>query len=96
MNNYSIKKTPIDIRLELAKKHRVLRKKMHWSQEELARRSGVSLGSVKRFESIGQISLESLLKLVFVLGRLNEFEQLLQPQKDLKAIEQLFSDNARK
>jgi transcriptional regulator with XRE-family HTH domain len=37
------------------------------TQEGLAKRSGVSLGSLKRFESSGHISLESLLKLALVL-----------------------------
>lgn len=46
------------------------------TQEGLANKSGVSLGSVKRFEQTGQISLESLLKIALVLGCLDEFKNL--------------------
>ena len=47
---------------------------MGYIQTECATRSGVSLGSLKRFESSGQISLESLLKLAFVLECLGDFD----------------------
>ena len=90
MNKYSIDKLPGDVLLELARKHKKLRKQKGLSQNELAERSGVSLGSLKRFETKGQVSLESLLKLVFVLGRLSDFEGVLKPDKDLKHIEKLF------
>jgi transcriptional regulator with XRE-family HTH domain len=46
------------------------------TQEGLANKSGVSLGSVKRFEQTGQISLESLLKIALVLECLDEFKNL--------------------
>ncbi|MGB6151312.1 MAG: helix-turn-helix transcriptional regulator [Pricia sp.] len=90
MNKYSIDKLPGDVRLELTHKHKKLRKQKGLSQIELAERSGVSLGSLKRFETKGQVSLESLLKLVFVLGRLSDFENVLKPDQDLKHIEKLF------
>ena len=95
MNKYSIDKLPGDVRLELAHKHKKLRKRKGLSQIELAERSGVSLGSLKRFETKGQISLESLLKLVFVLGRLSDFETVLKPDKDLKHIEKLFDSKKK-
>ena len=44
--------------------------------EKFAEISGVSLGSLKRFESTGEISLISLLKLAIVLDCAEEFEQL--------------------
>jgi transcriptional regulator with XRE-family HTH domain len=90
MNKYSIEKLPRDTRFELAEKHKKLRKQKGLSQSELAERSGVSLGSLKRFETKGQVSLESLLKLVFVLGRLADFETVLKPMENLKYIEKLF------
>lgn len=43
------------------------RKTLKLSQEELAKRSGVSFCSVKRFENTGEISLTSLLKIAVVL-----------------------------
>jgi len=65
------------------------------TQTELAERSGVSLGSLKRFESTGKISLESLLKLLNILGSLHEFENILKIGEDLKSVEKLFSDKTR-
>ena len=47
---------------ELVLKVQQLRKKNGISQFELFKRSGVSFGSIKRFETTGQITLESLLK----------------------------------
>ena len=81
--------------LMLAKRHKVLRKKAGFSQQELADRSGVSLGSIKRFERTGLISLESLLKLSHLLNRLDDFDKLLEDQNNLEDIEKLFSDKTR-
>jgi len=76
---FSIDKQPSEIALLLAQKTRVLRKDKGYSQKELAERCGVSLGSIKRFEQSGQISLESLLKIAHLLGKLNDFESILNP-----------------
>ncbi len=78
-------KLPHEVSEDLAQKSRLLRKGKNLSQQQLAARSGVSLGSLKRFESTGQISLESLLKIAMVLGRLSDFEALFQPQDTLPA-----------
>ncbi|MCL2024390.1 MAG: helix-turn-helix domain-containing protein [Coriobacteriia bacterium] len=40
---------------------------MGLSQQRLAAKSGVSLGSIKRFERVGEISLTSLIKVAFAL-----------------------------
>ncbi len=95
MNKYSLYKLPTDIIKETAQKHRTLRRHLKMSQAELAKRSGVSLGSLKRFEQTGRISFESLLKLAQILGRLKEFEPLFELQEDLEEIEKLFSDETR-
>ncbi|MEM8523194.1 MAG: helix-turn-helix transcriptional regulator [Bacteroidota bacterium] len=95
MNNYSVSKLPTDVLQETAQKHRALRKQMQLSQADLAERSGVSLGSLKRFEQTGKISFEHLLKLAHVLGRLPEFEQLFLPIENLDRIESLFSDKMK-
>ncbi|OHX66714.1 helix-turn-helix domain-containing protein [Flammeovirga pacifica] len=90
---YSVNKTPNSVLQEISNKIRAIRKTYKYSQEELAKRSGVSLGSLKRFESTGKISLESLLRLMHVFGRLEEFDNILLPQKDMSEIEKLFSDD---
>jgi len=66
-------KTPTDLMHELSAKFKERRKSLGLTQTELATRSGVSLGSLKRFEGSGQIALESLLKLALVLECLGDF-----------------------
>lgn len=88
---YSLIATPHEVSLTLAQKHRVLRKQLKLSQEEMAERSGVSLGSLKRFENTGKISLESFLKLIHLLGRLSELDKLLLPEENMEEIEKLFT-----
>jgi len=90
MKNYSIKKTPSQVQLELAERFKKLRKDKKLSQSELADKSGVSLGSIKRFEYTGQISLESLLKLAHLFDRLDDFEEVFLVDEDLKKMEKLF------
>jgi transcriptional regulator with XRE-family HTH domain len=75
-------KTPKEIRQEIsarAKEHRLAR---NISQKELAARSGVSLGSIKRFESSGLVSLASLLEISLVLGNLGDFDGLFAAGED--------------
>ena len=65
--------------MDLARRLRELRLAKGWKQSTLADRSGVSLASLRRFEGSGKVSLQSLLKLVFALGRLDDFEAVLEP-----------------
>ncbi|WP_340073713.1 helix-turn-helix transcriptional regulator [Leptobacterium sp. I13] len=90
MGKYSINKVPSDILLLIAQNVVALRKEKGWTQQELSEKSDVSYGSIKRFETTGQISLESLLKIVESLKRLSEFEDILLPPKDNQRIKQLF------
>lgn len=53
-----------------------IRKRRKISQKELAARSGVSLGSLKRFEQSGEISLQSFTKLAIALEVEKELESL--------------------
>lgn len=89
---YSLAPTPLEIRKALAERHRTLRKQLKMPQEEMAERSGVSLGSLKRFENTGKISLESLLKLMHLLGRLNEFDNFLLLKENLDDVKKLFTE----
>ena len=52
--------TAEELDMALAKRIKNIRKRRSISQQELADRSGVSYGSVKRFETTGQISLLAL------------------------------------
>lgn len=68
--------TPEEMNLTLAKRVREIRKRKGFSQLQLSERSNVSLGSVKRFETTGQISLLSLTKLAVALNCENEIRNL--------------------
>lgn len=90
MGKYSINKVPSDILISIALNVATLRKEQGWTQQDLADKSDVSYGSIKRFERSGQISFESLLKIVESFGRLSEFENILLPPRDSQRIKELF------
>ncbi len=54
---------------------------MELTQEGLAIRSGVALPTLRKFEQKGIISLEGFLKLLCVVGGLEELITVLQPPK---------------
>lgn len=76
-----ILKTPQEIRRDIAARAQARRLALNMSQKELAARSGVSLGSVKRFETTGEISLASLLSIALALGDLEAFASLFRPSR---------------
>ena len=59
--------TPEELDQKLAQRVRKIRKRRSITQEKLASISGVSYGSIKRFETTGQISLLSLTKISIAL-----------------------------
>jgi len=69
-------KTPHDVMQELKKRFKDRRLDIGFSQQALSERSGVSLGSLKRFENTGEISLVSLLKIAIILDCLGDFENI--------------------
>lgn len=83
-------KTPNEIQLEIAKNVREKRKKLKLTQEEFAKKSGVSFGSIKRFENTGEISLFSLVKITLVLNCEDEFLNLFK-QKQYDSIEEIIN-----
>ena len=93
--NFSIQKTTPEYLSEIALRMKHVRKQHKLSQLELAERSGVSLGSLKRFENTGKIALESLVKLAQILDATDAFDQLFAMPKDMSHIESLFSNKTR-
>ena len=69
-------KTWTEINNDIAQKIVRLRKRKKITQKQLAARSGVSLGSLKRFEQSGEISLQSLTKIAIALDVENDLEDL--------------------
>ena len=64
------------------------------SQQEISEKSGVSFGSVKRFETTGQISLISLTKLAIALGCSNEITEMFTEVPYL-SIEEVIRENRK-
>lgn len=67
-----------EVQERLALQVRIRRLSLNYSQRTLADKADVSLGTLKRFEQNGQISLEALLKLSLVLNELPEFMHLFK------------------
>lgn len=76
MSVYYFLKSPNEINMEIAARLRERRKERKLSQVQLSERADVSLGSLKRFERTGEISLSSLIKLAFALGCEDDFDRL--------------------
>jgi transcriptional regulator with XRE-family HTH domain len=86
--------TPSSMALLLKDKFKQRRLALELTQEGLALRSGVSLGSLKRFESSGQISLDSLLKLSLVLECLHDFSLIANEKKEsISSIDELIKQS---
>ncbi len=72
-------KTTGEIASTLAKRLKELRLQKRWKRSTLAKKSGVTESSLRRFEQTARISLENFLKLMSALGRLDEMDELLHP-----------------
>jgi transcriptional regulator with XRE-family HTH domain len=85
--NVPTRQSVTDSLVERVKKRR---KQLGLSREALSVKSGVSYASVRRFESTGEISLSSLMKIAQALDALADFDQLFKRRvvtdlKDFKA-----------
>lgn len=65
----------------LVERFKKRRKELKLSQKELSNRSGVSYASIRRFESNGEISLTSLIKLANAIDCLHDFDALFKNAK---------------
>ena len=68
--------TPEEIIMGIAERLTRIRKRRKITQQELSVKSNVSYGSIKRFETSGQISLISLTKLCVALECTDEIKRL--------------------
>ncbi len=72
---------------ERMKRSRLL---LNLTQSSLSKMSGVSLGSLKRFENKYKISLEHLLQLALALDALDGFHHLF-PEDDYQSIDEIIN-----
>jgi transcriptional regulator with XRE-family HTH domain len=80
---------------QIAKNLRDLRLQENITQEALARLSGVSLGSLKRFENSYEISLKNLIQLAITLNSADEFLNLLKKDSQL-SIDEILKEKKMK
>jgi len=73
--------SPAKSQKKLANNARAKRLQMDLTQEGLAKRSGVPLRTLRKFEQEGAISLESFLKLYMVLGGLDDIVKASAPKE---------------
>lgn len=87
MENF-IWETAEELDQKLAQRVRNIRKRRSISQEKLASMSGVSYGSIKRFETSGQISLISLTKIAMALDITDDIRNLFTtvPYRDIQEV----------
>ncbi len=90
--------TPSEMQKVIASQTRDRRLELNLSQQTLSEKSGVSYGSLKKFEQTGQISLESLLKLALVLRCIDDFNALFAsiPSSKALSLDEMIDDDKRK
>ena len=86
--------TAEELDMKLAQRVRNIRRRRKISQEELSRMSGVSYGSVKRFEATGKISLLSLTKQAMALDMADELRELFT-QVPYRNIQEVIDERKR-
>ena len=91
MNEY-IWETAEELDKKIADRVRLIRKRRSISQEKLAQISGVSFGSVKRFETTGQISLLSLTRIAMALDLADDLRQLFT-EVPYRNIQEVINEN---
>lgn len=69
-------KTSYDLITQVAGRVRARRKEHKLTQEQLAKKAGMSLASYKRFEQTGHISFQSLAAVAIALDCEADFEEL--------------------
>ncbi len=81
---------------KLAENIRERRLHMGLTQEGLAERSGVPLPTLRKFEQKGTISLESFLKLLLVVGGLEEVVEVTKHTKPtFSSIDDVLKENSK-
>lgn len=83
--------TPEELDRKLAMRVRNIRKRRSISQQKLSDISGVSYGSVKRFETTGQISLLALTKIAIALDISDELRNIFT-QVPYRNIEEVINE----
>ena len=89
-------KSPAESLLDTAACLKEQRLALNMTQEQLSKRANVSLSVLRKFERSGKISLESFVKLTFVL-RLNEqiIAALNATPKTISSLDEILNDTEK-
>ncbi len=79
-------KSTQEVMQEIAARVKAIRLEQNLSQEGLSLRSGVSLGSLKRFERTGEISLKSLIEISVSLGVMEDFDKMFVKDTNIESL----------
>jgi len=86
--------SPTEIALEVAARLKSRRLAQQLTQEGLARRSGVPLGTLKKFEHSGQIAFVSFIRLAIALKDEGALENLLL-EEEFASLDELLERDKR-
>ena len=67
---------PPDVMQRTAQRAKALRLAQNITQQELADKVGIAVGTVKRFEKSGEIQFNHLLRIALVLDKLEDFSNI--------------------
>lgn len=84
--------TPEEITMIVSNHTKKLRKRLKISRRKLSEMSGVSYGSIKRFEETGNISLLSLTKIAMALDVSGDIKNIFA-EVPYKSIQEVYSEN---
>jgi transcriptional regulator with XRE-family HTH domain len=87
--------SPSEAMRSVALRAKRARLEQNLTQEGLASRAGVSLGTLKNFETAGKASFETIVKIAFALGAEAEIETLF-PSRPITSIDDVIEAAPRK
>jgi transcriptional regulator with XRE-family HTH domain len=92
LEDFSVSKILEGVALRLKQR----RLELNLTQELLAKKSGVSLGTLKRFENKHEISLKSLAKLAICLGETESLKKVFRQQRFKNIYEVIDTNQAKR
>ena len=87
-------KTPQEMAVDVAKRFKEMRKAKKITIKKLSKNSGVPYSTIRRFESSGEISFLSLVKIVSTVGEDEEITNLFA-KRIPASIEEIIRENRR-
>jgi transcriptional regulator with XRE-family HTH domain len=92
--------TPEEIGLEVGNRLRLQRINKHWTQRELADRTGLDVGTIKNLENKGQCTLLTLIKIATAINCINDLSKIFLLQinsiAEMEKIENLQKSKIKK